>query len=69
MLRDEKHIEDVLMMRALFTLFPWSYNKLPRGAFSRVLAPFFCNLLDDQTTTPVKPLALLPVVALGLLDC
>lgn len=55
------------MMRALFTPFPWSYNKLPRGAFSRVLAPFFCNLLDDQMTTPVKPVALLPVVAFSLL--
>lgn len=57
------------MLRALFTPFPWSYNKLPGGAFFRVLAPFFCNLLDDQMTTPVKPVALLPVVALSLLDC
>lgn len=69
MLKDEKPIEDVLMMRALFTPFPWSYNKLPRGAFSRVLALFFCSLLDDQMTSPVKPVALLPVVALSLLDC
>lgn len=69
MLKDEKHIEDVLMMHALFTPFPWSYNELPRGAFSRVLAPFFCNLLHDQMTTPVKTVALLPVVALSLLDC
>lgn len=57
------------MMRALFTQFRWSYSKLPRSAFSRVLAPFLCNLLDDQMTTPVKPVALLPVVAFSLLDC
>lgn len=38
--RDEKHVEDVLMMHALFTPFPWSYSVLPGGAFLRLLHLF-----------------------------
>lgn len=56
------------MMHALFTPFLWSYNKLPRGAFSRVFAPFFCNTSHVQMTTPVKPVALLLLVVLSLLS-
>lgn len=45
------------MLYALFTPFPWSYSKPPRGAFSRTFALFFCNTVDMQMITPVKTVA------------
>lgn len=67
--RDEKRVEDVLMVHALFTPSPWSYNKLPGGAFPRLLHLFFCNTLNVQVTTPVKPVAELLLAPLSLLGC
>lgn len=66
--RDGKHVEDVLMMHALFTPFPWSYSVLPGGAFLRLLHLFplinwtysdnFCETSCNLATGCTEPAGL-----------